>query len=48
MKCFETCCLLPLLPSDVTPGGEQQHVFSKVEKLLGAEFWGSDTLVFAL
>lgn len=40
MKCFETCCLLPLLPSDMTLGGEQQCVFSKVEKLLEAEFWG--------
>lgn len=43
MKCFGTCCLLPLLPSTVTLGGEQQHVL-KVEKLLEAELWGSKYL----
>ncbi|XP_009883519.1 PREDICTED: phosphatidylinositol transfer protein alpha isoform [Charadrius vociferus] len=44
MKCFETCCLLPLLPANVTLGGEQQCVWSKVEKLLEAEIWGSKYL----
>lgn len=44
MKCFETCCLLPLFPSNVTPGGEQQRLFTKEEKRLGAGFWGSKYL----
>lgn len=44
MKCFETCCLLLPLPSNMTLGGEQQRVFSKAEKLLEAEFWGSEYL----
>lgn len=44
MKCFETCCLLLPLPSNVTLGGEQQHVLTKVEKPLEAAFWGSKSL----
>lgn len=37
---WDFCCLLPLLPPDMPLGREQQCVFSKVEKLLEAEFWG--------